>query len=105
MLNRLRNQQSIERIAVEWRKRGQMRHCSLVDWQGGDSVRSSLLRQIVGGTTGEREFAQVVLDDRLPYRGGAQVDLVRRFSNGRPERLWESRVSGDVPKKDMRIEQ
>src|ERR1700728_4159800 len=57
----------------------------------------SLLRQIQSGRGGQRELPQSVLDDRLPDRGDAEVDLVRWLPNGGQEVRGQPGVSGDVP--------
>src|ERR1700710_2793009 len=64
-----------------------------------------LLRQVFGRRCWERELAKLVLGDRFPDRGDAQIDLIGWVLAGRPERGRELRVCGDVPEEYVSVEE
>src|SRR5206468_1451226 len=65
----------------------------------------TLAGQILGRRLGETELSYGVFDDCLPYRSGAQVDLVGRITYGIAEGDGKLGIGTDIPKKDVGIEQ
>src|SRR3954464_11824512 len=105
MLQRLRNEQPVERVAVERLQARQVWHRSFVDRQAGNSMCVPPLWEVVSGRSREWELAELVFDNSFPDRGDAQIYLVGFILAGLPKNGRELRISGDVPKEYVCIEQ
>ena len=105
VLQRLCDEDSVERIAVEGRQYGKMDHGEFIERQIRNLVSGALSWQIFSGSLWQGEFAEGVLDNRLLNGSNTQVNLVGRIPNRIPKAIGQSRIGADVPEEDLRVEQ
>ena len=104
VLKRLRDQDAVEGVAVQRGKGSQVWQGAFLQWQAPDSVGVSLPWQVLRRGPRQGQFAQGVLDHRLPHRGDTQKDFIARIPNGIAISGWQLGISGDIPEEDVRIE-
>lgn len=104
MLERLTDQNAVKGISMMCFQAAKARDRWLRERQRFDSMLFALCRQPGVRRFGKWQLPEAVFDGRLPYGHDAQVHLVGIFD--RAPKPWRyPRVAGDVPKKNMRIEQ
>src|SRR6266404_6026591 len=82
-----------------------MPQSSFLNRKAGDLVQFPLAGQVLLRGSGQGQLSQTVLDDRLPHGSHAQENLVRWVLDGGPESGRQARVGGDVPEKDVGVQQ
>ena len=81
LLERLRNEQAIERVAVvEWQC-GDPHDVPEIDWQHREAIRGHLLGKEPIDRYGELDFSQAQFDRDLPSAREAEQALVGRLGN------------------------
>src|SRR5690349_20119025 len=90
---------------MQRRQGGEVYDACLFDRQTLDKMARALARQIGFRRFWQREFAEMILDTRLPYRRDAQEHVVLRILNQFAKGEGQLSIATDIPEEDMRIQQ
>src|SRR5262245_22899201 len=105
MLECLCDQNPVKGVTVERRQPGEVDEGCLVNRQARDLMSLPLPGQVVFRRRRQRQFAPLVLDDRLPHGRHAQVNRVGRVLDGVAQGDRQATVPADEPQEDVRVQQ